>query len=54
MIRSKGSPYLPATFIAAFPAVAPKSGAPSPPWIARINLGIVKNVEIPAAAMNAT
>lgn len=40
--------------MATFTAVSQISGAPSPPWIARISLGTVKNVEIPAAAVNAT
>ena len=40
--------------MAAFPAVSHKSGASSPPLIARNILGIVKNNDIPAAAENAT
>lgn len=40
--------------MATFPAVSQRSGAPSPPCIARNSLGIVKNSEIPAAAENAT
>ena len=40
--------------MAALPAVSQISGAPSPPLIARNSLGIVKKVEIPAAAENAT
>lgn len=40
--------------MAAFPAVAKRSGAPSPPLIARNSLGTVKNNDIPAAAVNAT
>jgi hypothetical protein len=45
---------LPPTLIATFPAVSKRSGAPSPPANARNSLGTVKNVEIPAAAENAT
>lgn len=45
---------LPPTLMAAFSAVANKSGASSPPWIARISLGTVKNNDIPAAAEKAT
>jgi len=40
--------------MAAFPAVSRRSGAPSPPWTASISRGMVKNVEIPAAAVKAT
>lgn len=48
------SNHLPPMLMAAFPAVSQMSGAPSPPFIARMNIGTVKNVEIPAAAVNAT
>lgn len=40
--------------MATFWAVSMRSGAPSPPWIARISLGTVNNNEIPAAEDSAT
>lgn len=40
--------------MAALLAVSQRSGAPSPPLIARTSLGTVKNIEIPAAAERAT
>lgn len=52
LVYSEG-PHLPPMLMAAFPAVSQISGAPSPPLTARINLGIVKKVEIPAAAERA-
>lgn len=39
--------------MAPFNKVSEISGAPSPPLTARISRGIVKNVDIPAAATNA-
>lgn len=40
--------------MAALLAVSQRTGASSPPLIARISLGTVKNMEIPAAAESAT
>lgn len=52
-IKIIGNSYhLPPILIAAFPVVSQRSGASSTPLIARNNLGIVKKVEIPAAAEN--
>lgn len=48
------APHLPPMLMAALPEVSQISGASSPPLTAPINLGIVKRVEIPAAAERAT
>ena len=45
---------LPPILMAKFSAVSMRSGASSPPSIARSSLGTVKNKDIPAAAESAT
>ena len=54
LYESTNLQWLPPILMAAFPAVSQRSGALSPPLIARNSLGTVKNNEIPAAAEKAT